>query len=60
MWMWQETLLQKFVNLGMNITFLHLGYHGNGAILNFFNPQKLSPTTVDIHTKFDEASWKES
>ena len=30
------------------------------AILNFFNPQKLPCTTVDIPTKFDEVWWKES
>ena len=30
------------------------------AILNFFNPQKLPHTTVDIPTKFYEAWWKES
>jgi hypothetical protein len=30
------------------------------AILNFFNPQKLPHTTVDIPTKFHEVWWKES
>ena len=30
------------------------------AILNFFNPQKLPHTTVDILTKFYEVWWKES
>jgi hypothetical protein len=30
------------------------------AILNFFNPQKLLHTTVDIPTKFHEVWWKES
>ena len=30
------------------------------AILNFFNPQKLPHTTVDISTKFHEVWWKES
>ena len=31
------------------------------TILNFFQlPQKLSHTTVDIPTKFDEVWWKES
>jgi hypothetical protein len=29
------------------------------AILNFFNPQKLPNTTVDIPTKFHEVWWKE-
>jgi hypothetical protein len=28
--------------------------------LNFFNPQKLPHTTVDIPTKIHEVSWKES
>jgi hypothetical protein len=28
--------------------------------LNFFNPQKLPHTTVDIPTKFHEFWWKES
>ena len=28
--------------------------------LNFFNPQKLPHTTVDISTKFYEVWWKES
>jgi hypothetical protein len=30
------------------------------AILNFFQPQKLPHTTVDILTKFHEVWWKES
>jgi hypothetical protein len=30
------------------------------AILNFFNPQNLPHTTVDIPTKFHEVWWKES
>jgi hypothetical protein len=30
------------------------------TILNFFNPQKLPHTTVDIPTKFHEVWWKES
>ena len=30
------------------------------AILNFFQPQKLPHTTVDIPTKFHEVCWKES
>ena len=30
------------------------------TILNFFNPQKLSHTTVDIPIKFHEVWWKES
>ena len=30
------------------------------AILNFFNPQKLLHTTVNIPTKFHEVWWKES
>ena len=30
------------------------------AILNFFNPQQLPHTTVDIPTKFHEVWWKES
>ena len=30
------------------------------AILNFVNTQKLSHTTVDIPTKFDEVWWKKS
>jgi hypothetical protein len=30
------------------------------AILNFFNPQKLPHTTVDIPTNFHEVWWKES
>jgi len=33
---------------------------GTAAILNFFNPQKLPHTTVDIPTKFHEVWWKES
>ena len=35
MWMRQETLLQNFVKFGVNLTFLHLGYHGNGRHLEF-------------------------
>jgi hypothetical protein len=30
------------------------------AILNFFNPQKLPHTTMDISTTFHEVWWKES
>ena len=30
------------------------------TILNFFNPRKLSHTTVDIPIKFHEVWWKES
>ena len=30
------------------------------TILNFFNPQKLQHTTVDIPTKFHDVWWKES
>jgi hypothetical protein len=30
------------------------------TILNLFNPQNLSHTTVDIPTKFHEVWWKES
>ena len=30
------------------------------AILNFFNPQKLPHTAVDVPTKFHEVWWKES
>jgi hypothetical protein len=37
MWMWQETLLQNFVKLGVNLTFLHLGYHGNGVPVMYFS-----------------------
>ena len=37
MWMWQETLLQKFVKFGVNLTFFaHLCYHGNGHQFEFF------------------------
>ena len=63
MWMWQETLLQKFVKFGVNLTFFaHLCYHGNGHQFEFFQtpPQKLPHTTVDIPTKFHEVWWKES
>ena len=60
MWMWQETLLQNFVKFGVNLTFLHLGYHGNDCHFEFLQPQKLPHTTVDIPTKFHEVWWKES
>jgi hypothetical protein len=30
------------------------------AVFNFFNPQKLPHTTVDISTNFHEVWWKES
>ena len=40
MWMWQETLLPNFVKLGVNLKFLHLGYHGNGCHFEFFQPPK--------------------
>ena len=39
---------------------LYLGYHGNGRHFEFFQPQKLPQTTVDISTKFHEVWWKES
>ena len=59
--MWQETLLQNFVKFGVNLTLLHLGYHGNDRHFEFVQPlQKLPNTTVDIPTKFDEVWWKES
>jgi hypothetical protein len=49
------------VKFGVNLTFLHLGYHGNGRHFELFQPpQKLPHTTVDIPTKFHEAWWKES
>ena len=60
MWMWQKTLLQTFVKFGVNLTFLHLGYHGNSRHFDFFNTQKLPHTMVDIPTKYHEVWWKES
>jgi hypothetical protein len=44
----------------VNLTFLHLGYHGNGRHFEFVQPQNLPHTTKDIPTKFHEAWWKES
>ena len=41
MWMWQETLLQNFVKLELNLTFFcTLITMATAAILNFFNPSK--------------------
>ena len=61
MWMWQETLLQKFVKFGVNLTFFApwLPWQ-RPPFWIFFNPQKLPHTTVDIPTKFHEVWWKES
>ena len=45
----------KFVKFGVNLTFLHLGYHGNGRHFEFVQPPKKLPhTTVDISTKSHE------
>ena len=58
MWMWQETLLQNFVKFEVNLSnfnmFCTLVTMAMADILIFFNPQKLSHTTVDIPTKFQE------
>ena len=52
---------QKNPLFGVNLTFLHLGYHGNGRHFEFCStPQKLPHTTVDIPTKLREVWWKES
>jgi hypothetical protein len=61
MWMWQETLLQNFVKLEVNLTFFApwLPWQRPPFCI-FFNPQKLPHTTVDIPTKFQEVWWKES
>jgi hypothetical protein len=34
------------------VAILYLGYHGNGRHFEFFQPQKLPHTTVDIPTKW--------
>ena len=61
MWMWQETLLQKFVKFGVNLTFFApwLPWQ-QPSFWIFSTPQKLPHTTVDIPTKFHEVWWKES
>jgi len=50
---------QKSPLYEVNLTFLQLVYHGNGRHFDFFNPQKLPHTTVDIPTKFHEVWWEE-
>jgi hypothetical protein len=45
MWMWQETLLQKFVKFGVNLTFFcTLVTMATAAILNVFNPHPKAAT----------------
>ena len=60
MWMWQETLLQNFVKLEVNLTFFApwLPWQ-RPPFWIFFNPQKLPHTMVDIPTKFHEVWWKD-
>ena len=58
MWMWQETLLQKFLKIGVNQFFFHLGYHGSGRHFEFCQPPKSCHTLrwifLQIFMKFDE------
>jgi hypothetical protein len=44
----------KSENFFILAAILYLGYHGNGRHFEFFQPQKLPQTTVDISTKFHE------
>ena len=61
MWMWQETLLQNFVKLEVNLTFCvpWLPWQ-RPPFLIYSTTQQLPHTTVDIPTKFHEVWWKES
>ena len=59
--MWQETLLQNFVKLEVNLTFFAPWLPWQRSPFWIFStPQKLPHTTVDILTKFHEVWWKES
>ena len=61
MWMWQETLLQKFVKFGVNLTFFAPWLPWQRPPFWIFSTlQKLPHTTVDIPTMFHEVWWKES
>ena len=61
---WQETLLQKFVKFGVNLTFFApwLPWQRPPFWIFFQTspPQKMPHTTVDIPTKFHEVWWMES
>ena len=61
MWMWQETLLQNFVKLEVNLTFFAPWLPWQRPPFWICStPQQLPHTTVDIPTKFHEVWWKES
>ena len=61
MCMWQETLLQNFVKLKVNLTFFAPWLPWQRPPFWIYStPQQLPHTTVDIPTKFHEVWWKES